>query len=101
LYSQTSDAVKDKQPHIAINVSLHLFLFVKDPPSEYVFPNNAESFKWQKFLGEVADAVQDKQPTLFLAEHVNSLTTTYPDLFYALPQLRPSEPLVGDLWFEV
>jgi hypothetical protein len=57
---------------------------------------SAESFKWEKFLGELADAVQDKQPTLFLAEHVNSLTTTYPDLFYALPQLRPSEPLVSD-----
>lgn len=53
-----------------------------------------ESFKWEKFLGELGDAVQQQQPTLFLAEHVNSLTTTYPDLFYALPQLRPSEPLV-------
>jgi hypothetical protein len=56
---------------------------------------SAESFKWEKFLGELADAVQGKQPTLFLAEHVNSVTTTYPDLFYALPQLRPSEPLVS------
>jgi hypothetical protein len=54
----------------------------------------AESFKWEKFLGELSEAVAAKQPTLFLAEHVNSLTTTYPDLFYALPQLRPSEPLV-------
>ncbi|WIA21629.1 hypothetical protein OEZ85_000811 [Tetradesmus obliquus] len=53
----------------------------------------AESFKWEKVLGELGEAVQQQQPTLFLAEHVNSLTTTYPDLFYALPQLRPSEPL--------
>jgi hypothetical protein len=90
--------VQDLQPNINILLLLLQILTITDhEPTEPVFPNTAESFKWEKFLGELADAVQGKQPTLFLAEHVNSLTTTYPDLFYALPQLRPSEPLVSAL----
>lgn len=56
----------------------------------------AESFTWVKFLNELADVVDEKRPTLFLAEHVNSVTTTFPDLFYALPQLRPTEPPVSN-----
>lgn len=46
-------------------------------------------------LQEARDAVDSRRPTLFEVEHVNSLTVSYPDLFYALPALRPTEPLVS------